>query len=600
MATKQFLRNTTVNGITDAAIASIIYDMTDAAGASLDTAVTRCPATSGEVQATKTDGGSTIAWISRRIASGFTLTQSDISMWQVESNMNANVGGRYRIYKYSGGVLTELGGGPFDDGVEMNTSDREDTWVGNNTDTAFAVDDRIVIKYFVTNVGSSSNSFTATAKFNEADGSTGDSFINFAETISFKAEEVIVAPAARSAVAAIVAPTVKMDLTVAPAARSAVAAVVAPTIPAGGVTVTPTLASARAGGFAVRGLAALWTTGMPNPDVLIQDDITVTPVLAQARVDAFIPQIIVPAPAIAAIAVVAPTVVSSGSSQTVTPAAIYMRTGKRFTAGLVALWTDGTPDPTVVIGGDPHITPTLAVARALALDPTVLLGSITVSPSAAIAAAAIVNPNVILGSLVIAPANANAKAVVIAPNVILGSLTITPTLASVVAAILDPTVIAGGNIVVTPPFASAIAAVIAPNVIQGNLIITPANANARAVVIAPTIIYSPITPVLASAVAAIANPIVAIGGNIIIVPNLAAARALAVNPTVLGGLVAMAIGVVPVRYVIGQTKNVVPVETVGAPGIGIVPVREFVGPANVVPVREVGGGETPRVKVVKV
>jgi len=69
--------------------------------------------------------------------------------------------------------------------------------------------------------------------------------------------------------------------------------------------------------------------------------------------------------------------------------------------------------------------------------------------------------------------------------------------------------------------------------------------------------------------------------------------------TVVTGVSIMPIGTVPVRYVIGETKNVVPVETVLISGIGIVPVREFVGPANVVPVRETNI-EVPRVLVKKV
>ena len=64
---------------------------------------------------------------------------------------------------------------------------------------------------------------------------------------------------------------------------------------------------------------------------------------------------------------------------------------------------------------------------------------------------------------------------------------------------------------------------------------------------------------------------------------------------VVGPLVA---GTVPVRYVVGVIPNVVPVETVLVNEPGVVPVREFVGPANVVPVRETL--ETPRVKVRKV
>lgn len=58
-------------------------------------------------------------------------------------------------------------------------------------------------------------------------------------------------------------------------------------------------------------------------------------------------------------------------------------------------------------------------------------------------------------------------------------------------------------------------------------------------------------------------------------------------------------GKVPVRYITdGSIRNVVPVETVTVNDIGVVPVIEQVGPANVVPVREVTT-ETPRVKVIK-
>lgn len=63
--------------------------------------------------------------------------------------------------------------------------------------------------------------------------------------------------------------------------------------------------------------------------------------------------------------------------------------------------------------------------------------------------------------------------------------------------------------------------------------------------------------------------------------------------------VALPIGTVPVRYIVGVIPNVVPVETVLTSEAGVVPVREFVGPANVVPVRETAT-EVPRVKVRKV
>lgn len=194
MATKLFLRNTTTNGITDTGD-GILYDMITTAGSSSDTATTNTTASGTEIQATKTAGGSTIAWISGRVpAGGFTLTTTDISMWQQESNNAANIGGRYRIFKRAAnGTVTELGGGPFDDGVEMSTSNREDTWTGNNTDTAFAEDDRILIRYYLTNIGTMGGSRTGTLTFNAADAATGDSFFNINETVSFKANDVSVA-----------------------------------------------------------------------------------------------------------------------------------------------------------------------------------------------------------------------------------------------------------------------------------------------------------------------------------------------------------------------------------------------------------------------
>lgn len=189
MATKLFLRNTQTHGITGTGD-GILYDMLTAAGAASDTAVTNTSASGTEIQATKTAGGSSIAWISGRAPSGgFTLTSADISLWQLESNMNANIGGRFRVFKRAAnGTITEIGGGPFDDGVEMSTSDREDTWTSNVTDTAFAEDDRILLRYYLTNVGTMASGHTGTLTFNAADASTGDSFFNIAETVTFKAE----------------------------------------------------------------------------------------------------------------------------------------------------------------------------------------------------------------------------------------------------------------------------------------------------------------------------------------------------------------------------------------------------------------------------
>ena len=193
MATQLKLRDTTLNGITDAAVADLILDMVDAFGASSDTTVTNTTAGGTQIQLTKTVGGSTVAWISGRApAGGFTLTAADISAWQRESNMNANIQGSFRIFKRTAaGVLTELAGGPFLDSAEMNTADREDLWTANPTDTAFAENDRIVLKVYLANFGTMGGGFTGTHTFNAASAATGDSFFNIAETVAFKAEAVI-------------------------------------------------------------------------------------------------------------------------------------------------------------------------------------------------------------------------------------------------------------------------------------------------------------------------------------------------------------------------------------------------------------------------
>jgi len=176
VATKLFLRSTQT-------IITGYYDLLSTAGAAADTCVTNT--TGAQVQLTKTAGGSAVAWITRAVGVGFTLTLADISLWQQESNALANAYGRFRLFKYASatGVETELGGGPFDDDVEMSKPTiREDTWAANPTDTAFARGDRVVLKCYL---GANVTGYNCTMSFNAADGATGDSFLNINETITF-------------------------------------------------------------------------------------------------------------------------------------------------------------------------------------------------------------------------------------------------------------------------------------------------------------------------------------------------------------------------------------------------------------------------------
>lgn len=186
MATKLFLRSTQGNSI-----GATYFDMVTTAGAGSTTAVVNTVASGTEIQWTQTAGGSLIQWISGRApVGGFTLTTTDISIWAHESGTAANAGGRYRVFiRTAAGVETEIGGGPFNDGVEFTKSTpTEMLWTGNVTDQAFAENDRILLKVYITNVGTMGSGQTCTLTYNAADAATGDSFFNIAETVTFKAE----------------------------------------------------------------------------------------------------------------------------------------------------------------------------------------------------------------------------------------------------------------------------------------------------------------------------------------------------------------------------------------------------------------------------
>lgn len=191
MATTLALRNTTNNGISVGG--SIYYDMVPTFGSAADTAVVDTAASGTEIQWTdETTNDVEVVWVSGRApAGGFTLTSVDLSIWCHESNMNANCGARARLFERTpGGTETEIGGGPFNDGVEFGTAAAEMLWTANVTDTVIEEDNRLVLKLYITNVGTMAGGHTCTLTFNAASGATGDSFITLAETVTFKSEVV--------------------------------------------------------------------------------------------------------------------------------------------------------------------------------------------------------------------------------------------------------------------------------------------------------------------------------------------------------------------------------------------------------------------------
>lgn len=100
-----------------------------------------------------------------------------------------NCGGRYRLFKRSAaGVETEIGGGPFDDGVEFGTTPAAASWVGNCTDTALVENERLLLKVYITNIGTMADG-TSIIQYNGNSAGVDDSYFNLAETVRFKPEK---------------------------------------------------------------------------------------------------------------------------------------------------------------------------------------------------------------------------------------------------------------------------------------------------------------------------------------------------------------------------------------------------------------------------
>lgn len=186
MATKLFLRETTVNGI------GTFRDLITTAGATATTGVVNTAASGTQIQWTKTAGGAVLEWISGRVpAGGFTLSGTmTFNIWASENSAQANAGGRSRVFKRtSAGVETEIAGGPFNHGVEFGTSAAAKNWTGTPTSTTFSEDDRIVVRYYITNIGTMGSAKTCTINYDGPTASaSGDSWFQINETVSFKSE----------------------------------------------------------------------------------------------------------------------------------------------------------------------------------------------------------------------------------------------------------------------------------------------------------------------------------------------------------------------------------------------------------------------------
>lgn len=193
MATKLFIRQTTANKTGVAGR----FDLCVPAGAAAVEATVNTVASGTEIQWTATAGGQVLEWISPPLAAGFTLATTDtmtFNIWARESNMSANIGGRARVFKLpvAGGALAELPGGPYDDGIEFGTADAAMNWTGVvSANQTFVEGDRIVVRYYITNVGVMAAGFTGILSY---DGPTaaadGDSWFQLNNNVTFQTEAV--------------------------------------------------------------------------------------------------------------------------------------------------------------------------------------------------------------------------------------------------------------------------------------------------------------------------------------------------------------------------------------------------------------------------
>lgn len=191
MATKLFLLDAAANAI------GVFKDMLIVAGTVGRAGIVNTVASGTEIQWAQADGVTALEYISGRApAGGFTLSGlMTFSIWANESNMAANCGARARVFKRTlAGVETEVLGGPWDDGVEfIVTTSTEMVWTGTPTSTLFLENDRVIVRYYITNIGTMGGGNTCQIGYNNADTAASDSFFQINENVAFKAESVAAA-----------------------------------------------------------------------------------------------------------------------------------------------------------------------------------------------------------------------------------------------------------------------------------------------------------------------------------------------------------------------------------------------------------------------
>lgn len=162
-------------------------DASPALGSGLATSVTTTGTVpSPPIQWTATAGGAALSWISPPLAGSVTISGTfTLNTWASESNNLCNCGQRVVVKRYTGGAE---GATVIDSsrGTEMTNSVVNQNWTGTPSSTAFSAGDRIVVRWYLTNVGTMGANRTSTADYNgTANAADGETYVQFTETFAF-------------------------------------------------------------------------------------------------------------------------------------------------------------------------------------------------------------------------------------------------------------------------------------------------------------------------------------------------------------------------------------------------------------------------------
>lgn len=189
MATTLYLRTDDAN-IYNTSNTTQYEFLSTSRGATLTGATVATAASGTDVIWTETSGGRVLAWISEPVSNTQSVTASTVTfnIWAIESNMNANAGGRARLYRWSANNATEtLIAGPADDGVEFATTVGAMNWTTTATATTLLKGDRIVVRYYITGVGTMAATYTCTMGYNGTTaGANGDSYVTLTDNLVFE------------------------------------------------------------------------------------------------------------------------------------------------------------------------------------------------------------------------------------------------------------------------------------------------------------------------------------------------------------------------------------------------------------------------------